>query len=527
MLRETQQPRYWQEDFVVTDKDVEHLYGFILDKGVPCSLKELALALIKRRCQEEEKRIRAAWNKGIVFRPQRDYSVGDKVLFPALGLVVGTVVGERPGYNPGYGEFKVIQVRLEDTGEVREFASSLPRPHKLDTIPDKKWIKGLNTLGPRQIYKAYGSGVEEKLAARLASDKDSEFVSFRHLWFLKGLMAPIHEGHLNIAEAMIEVHRMAFPTDALLKEMELPAEIPHAVQAFSLNWALGRDERFDEVGTETQPRWYLRRLEPPEVFSPPARLQVAPTDPYDRKVMDDELLKLEGEIEDEATDPAVFPPPFPKKLALVLTYPHRRAGTLPLTPRVKTLFPLKPANGHVMISLVDGSNGERIPAWIVSREGYICGLQEWYEKHGLPAGAYILLEATKDPFTAIIDFKRRRPKKEWVRVAKVVGSRLTFEIQMRSYQCEYDELMIIDEEEREKIDALWQQIQEGDKPLAELICELFPELAKLSPQGAVHAKTLYSAVNLVRRTPPGPIFAILSTQERFVSLGNGYWAYKG
>jgi len=40
----------------------------------------------------------------------------------------------------------------------------------------------------------------------------------------------------------------------------------------------------------------------------------------------------------------------------------------------------------------------------------------------------------------------------------------------------------------------------------------------------VHAKTIYSAVNLVRRTSPGPIFAILATDSTLRSMGSGYWA---
>jgi hypothetical protein len=52
-----------------------------------------------------------------------------------------------------------------------------------------------------------------------------------------------------------------------------------------------------------------------------------------------------------------------------------------------------------------------------------------------------------------------------------------------------------------------------------------PELVKLSPQGTVHAKTIYSAVNVLRRTPPGPVFAQLSTEACFVSMGGGYWTF--
>jgi len=41
----------------------------------------------------------------------------------------------------------------------------------------------------------------------------------------------------------------------------------------------------------------------------------------------------------------------------------------------------------------------------------------------------------------------------------------------------------------------------------------------------VHAKTIYSAVNLLRRCPPGPILAELSARLAFVSVGGGYWRF--
>jgi hypothetical protein len=46
------------------------------------------------------------------------------------------------------------------------------------------------------------------------------------------------------------------------------------------------------------------------------------------------------------------------------------------------------------------------------------------------------------------------------------------------------------------------------------------ELTKLNPQGHVHAQELYAAVNLVRRTAPAPLFALLASQARFIHVGD-------
>jgi hypothetical protein len=46
------------------------------------------------------------------------------------------------------------------------------------------------------------------------------------------------------------------------------------------------------------------------------------------------------------------------------------------------------------------------------------------------------------------------------------------------------------------------------------------EMSKLTPQGHVHAQELYSAVNIVRRTPPGPLFALLASMPEFIHVGD-------
>ena len=46
------------------------------------------------------------------------------------------------------------------------------------------------------------------------------------------------------------------------------------------------------------------------------------------------------------------------------------------------------------------------------------------------------------------------------------------------------------------------------------------DLSKLNLQGHVHAQELYSALNIVRRCPPGPLLATLATQPAFVHVGD-------
>jgi hypothetical protein len=60
--------------------------------------------------------------------------------------------------------------------------------------------------------------------------------------------------------------------------------------------------------------------------------------------------------------------------------------------------------------------------------------------------------------------------------------------------------------------------------LAEIVDQIVPELTKLNPQGTTHAKSVYSAVNIVRRVAPGPIFYTLMSNRRFRDAGGGLFA---
>jgi hypothetical protein len=97
-------------------------------------------------------------------------------------------------------------------------------------------------------------------------------------------------------------------------------------------------------------------------------------------------------------------------------------------------------------------------------------------------------------------------------------------LQKQAIACEYDEVMIVAEAEPAETDELRRKLYRRGPSVNELLEELAPQLMGLSTQGTVHAKTLYSAINLVRRTAPGPIFAALVGNPRFHDVGGGYFA---
>ena len=59
----------------------------------------------------------------------------------------------------------------------------------------------------------------------------------------------------------------------------------------------------------------------------------------------------------------------------------------------------------------------------------------------------------------------------------------------------------------EAVDQIWKQ--EARRPFDQLVVNMIREVSKLTPQGHVHAQELYSAINIVRRVPPAPLFAFV------------------
>ncbi len=104
-------------------------------------------------------------------------------------------------------------------------------------------------------------------------------------------------------------------------------------------------------------------------------------------------------------------------------------------------------------------------------------------------------------------------------------NRLKFELKRRSIGCGYDDLLIVGTEVVTAVDAHWRRVNAGNRSLTSLLAEVFPSLAAMSTQDTVHAKTLYSAVNMLRRVPPGPIFAELVRNPAFQTVGDHYWLF--
>lgn len=516
--RQTQTAAYWGEAFTIEDGDLDYLYNLLLEEETPLSTDEMALAIIERRTEREAQAIRRREQGTTLFRPHDTFTVGQQVVFSALDYAMGSIVGVRAGRNPDFPEFDVIKVDFGEGRPTREFAARLAE-HKLNHQQVEASMGDVKA--PDVLFAAHGADIAAKLDARLKANP--EIVRLAGRWFPRALLASVNIGHLNLAEAVLDMAGGGpLPTEGLLPELGLPANINPRLQAFSLNYALQEDPRFDEVGPTGQVMWFLHRVEPAEVVEPPQRLANAAPD-YDRSALTPVLLDLEREIDDEFSPPPDDAVP-PDEVQITLNYAHRRSGTLPLSWRLAPLFPTALVSPRVRFTLVDADSGDQIPGWVVRRGQYVFGLDEWYRQHDLLSGGHLTVRRGDKPGEVVIRALKRRPTREWVRTA-VAGpdGRLAFSMQKRLIGVDYDEQMIVAVDNIAAVDEVWQRSQ--SLPFPRLVADIFRALAKLNPQSAVHAKTLYAAVNVARRSPTGPIFAELATRPYYALVGDAYWRF--
>lgn len=523
--RKTQTAAYWQKQFTVGKKDIEFLLNHILESTRLFTLDELATVLVKQHCEAEEAATRKELQRGELYQPKNSYQAGDQLVFPTLEFALGTVISTRAGYHPDYETFSVLTVEIENEKDPREFVAEFRQPEVLN-IGDESSLAGMQgLLTPADLFKANRSAIRNKMQAAL--DNHDQFVNFYEQYFLKDLLTEFHEGLFNIVDAAIDINQTPLGVDQLISEMGLndDQEITDVLR-FSVNYRLAEDSRFHDVGPKGQVRWYLERLEPPEVHQLPVRLQPTNGQTYNSENFDDEILELITDIDDETSNPEDISPSDPdvSQVTLTLIYPHWRTGSLPLTPKTEPFFPVSYHN-PVMFYFVDGRTGDTFPGWTVFNHSYIFGLKEWYQKNNLPVGAYITLKRTDDPMNIVIDYKVTRNQRDWIREVQALGQRLTFQMNPQPINCKYDDLMIISDPFPETIDKLWSEAETKNLSLYHILGSIFPELSKLNPQSTVHFKTLYSAVNILRRFSPGLVYAELNKHECFIPMNHGYWTF--
>ena len=508
-------PDYWQT-FSLGRKDLEFLSTYLFENETPLTEKELVPVLVDERIRNEREVLAKQQRSiGTVYLPEGHYKVGESLVFPALDWKKGKVASLRPGVNPSMGEFEVIEVEFE-AGTSRLLAAGLA-DHKLNHPVEISNDDQL--LNPENVINAYGSGLEQKLDKALSEDDDLVKVAAR--WFPRALLVDINVGQLNLAEAVLDEAAAGKPlaTTALIEQLEISGNVNPKLIEFSMNYALQEDGRFDEVGPAGEVLWFLKRLEPQDVQQIPVPLRYVEI-PYDRSILTSAMLALEAELDDEL---AANEPPAGEvsEVTISLSYPHWRAGTLPVSARVRGLFPTAYESPRVRFTLVDGQSKEEIPAWVVRQHGYVYGLGALFQKYGLIPGSLISVAKGKKPGQVIVTPKTHRPMRDWVRTV-LVGSdgRIVFAMLKQNLTTDLNERMVVAVPDPSAVDEACEQVAKQHLPFEQLVADMMRELIKLNVQGHVHAQELYSALNIIRRCPPGALLAFLTSSSSYKHVGD-------
>ncbi|HNK64140.1 MAG TPA: hypothetical protein PKL78_11185 [Anaerolineales bacterium] len=502
---------YWQS-LQVTPQDVENLHTYLFERETPLTARELAAELIETRIRSERQAAESKQKSlGRFYLPKDSYSAGEEIVFPALQWQRGTITSVRSGVNPAVDTFDVISVAMEDLSE-RMFAAGLTS-HLLNDAPVERPED--DDVKPAVVIAEFGLSIEKKLEA--AFNADDGLVKIAGRWFPRALLIDINQGQLNLAEAVLDMSGgEPLTTEALTRDIELPASVNPRLAEFSLNYALQDDERFDEVGPAGQVLWCLRRLEPDYVREVPAPLRYNEIN-HDRDLLTTQMKSLEAQLDDELTPEDPDAREEVSSVTITLIYPHLRAGTLPMSPRARKLFPTAYESPRVRFTLVDGKTKQRIPAWVVLDHGYVFGLREWYKAHQLIPGSLVQIRKGEQPGEVIVEAKLQRSSKDWVRTVMVgTDGGMVFAMLKQPITAEFNDRMVVHVPDFKALDPVW----EKRRPFEDLVLQVMRELSKSNPQGHVHAQELYAAVNLARRVPPAPIFALLASNKAFKHVGD-------
>jgi len=513
----TLQANYW-ENFELRDEDLEYLYNHLLEIETPLTARELAEVLVRERIRHEKESIERQIGSGATYFPKDQYAPGDKIRFPALQWEEGSVTGVRSGTNPEYPPFGVIDVEFKKLG-VKSFATGVEN-HKLNAPV------GLSADDPsldvEQVLRLHSKAIQTRLADKFKQVPD--LVQIAGAWFPRSLLVDVSIGHLNLAEAVLEVEEGGpLPTRNILEQIELPTDVNLKLTEFSMNLALQEDERFDEVGPSGETLWFLNRLEPEEVQTPPFHLRYqAPANLAElgKPELIDELNALVfDELETEADEPNQA-----NHITVSLIYPHWRSGTIPLSSSIARLFPTAYESPRVNFTFVDEETSKRYNGWVVRPHHYVYGLKEWYEEKSLIPGSLFVIKQGKKPGEVLVQALKKRPTKDWIRTVLVgVDGGVRFMMLKQQISNNLDDRMTVMVPDPEAVDKLWEATGRARGTLESSVITIMRELIKLSPQGHVHAQELYAGVNIIRRCPPGAILQVLANHPEVSHLGDLYF----
>jgi hypothetical protein len=513
------QDGFW-ERFQIRDKDIEFLFNHLIEVEEPLSPQELTRALVANVIDEEKKRIeKQQLSNGVIYYPKDNFNLGQTIVFPSLKWKAGVVRSIRKGFNPDLPAFEVMEVEF-DEGEKHQFACSLEH-HQLNdalntTLDDP-------TLDAQNVMGKFGTSISSKLNSSMESNRD--MVRIAGKWFPLTLLVDVNIGYLNLAEALLDMENGGpLPTSAILEQIDLPTDVNQKLTLFSLNLSLQKDDRFDEVGPSGKIQWFLNRLEPASVNNIPVYLKFRGEE-IDYQQINDMLKQFDRHAVDELeSQPFPHTPIDDEEIPISLIYPHWRSGTLPINDALSNIFPTAIESPRILFKFYDLDTKNSFNGWVVRDANYVYGLEEWYRTLGLIPGNIIYVSKSTNPGEVNIRVDKRRPGREWIRTASIgpTGS-VVFTMLKQMVTASFDERMAFFVPDIKGIDLVWEGNIKNKTSFEKAALSSMLELAKLNPQGQVHAQELYAANNVIKRCPPGLVLSSLIQSRKVIYLGDLYF----
>lgn len=511
------QDGFW-EKYQIQEKDIEYLFNHLIEVEEPQTPEELLRTLILAIIDQEKKRIeKQQQSTGAAYSPKNHYDIGQNIVFPLYKWETGKVTQVRPGFNPEIPSFEVIDVEFGN-GETHKFAASL-EDHMLNQAIN------VNLLDPAldsgKVSNQFGTQLIAKLNQALETNSDMVRIAGR--WFPRTLLVDINIGYLNLAEAVLDMNNGGpLSTSVILEQIGLPTDVNLKLTEFSLNYALDQDERFDEIGPSGKVFWFLNKEEPEYVNNLPRYLRFS-GDKYDSHEIVDMINQFDHHIIDELENGDLLKGNPSQEIPYCLIYPHWRSGTLPITGALTQIFPTAYESSKVLFKFNDLGTNQTFNGWVVLKQNYVLGLEEWYNINNLIPGNILFLSKSTQPGVVNIRIDKRKPGREWIRTAIVnPHGNISFSMMKQMVCASYDERMAIYISDAKEIDKFWEN--NGHKLSVEkAVLTSMLELSKLNPQGQVHAQELYAVTNIIKRCPPGLILNTLIQSQKASYLGDLYF----
>ena len=343
----------------IDNNDLDLIYNRLLEMETPMTPMQLAETLIESRIKAFQKtNNNESESNDLYYRPEKHYQVGDKIEFPLENGAIGVVESVRDGVNPSIEKFSVITV-VFNNGDKKDFAADLAS-HKLNSFdydsPDEKY------LDCKYVSRKFGRLIAKKIAAVLAENDD--LVRIGNFWFPQALLTDVNPGYLNLAEAVLEMAEgQPLHTEEILEQLEYPVDSNPELTIFSFNYAMQNDDRFGEVGPANVVLWTLKEMQPEDVRKTPITLKF--NEDLNTYGTNEKLNVNFPDIQDELEDEQLVEPvEASETVRITLSYPHWKAGTIPLVGSLQSIFPTANETDNVVFTFRDKKTGETFCGWV-------------------------------------------------------------------------------------------------------------------------------------------------------------------